>query len=148
MNHTPNATDEAPLRDAIRRRVEAVRAKDVDALLALYADEVVTFDMVTPLVNAGLDAVRARVVEWFGSFTTPIAYDLDAQQLVVAGDAAFDHHLTHVRGTNKQGQAIDMWFRETMGYRKVDGAWRVVHQHSSVPFDMTSGAARIDLRPT
>ena len=40
-----------------------------------------------------------------------------------------------------------MWFRETVGYRKIAGRWKVTHQHSSVPFDMTSGKPLLDLRP-
>ena len=67
--------------------------------------------------------------------------------LSVADDVAFDHHFTHVRGTSRSGDAIDMWFRETVGYRKIDGAWRVTHQHSSVPFDMTDGKAMFGLKP-
>ena len=68
-------------------------------------------------------------------------------QVQVAGDVAFDHHLTHVRGTSQSGQLVDMWFRETVGYRRVGGRWQVTHQHSSVPFDMANGRAMVDLKP-
>jgi ketosteroid isomerase-like protein len=136
------------IRSEIAARVEAVRTKDVFTLMSHYALEVLTFDVVTPLSNLGAETVRERVVAWFESFEGLIDYELADVKLSVAGDVAFDSHLTHVRGKNREsGQMIDMWFRETIGYRKLDGAWKVVHQHSSVPFDMTDGKARLDLTP-
>ena len=129
------SNDDARIRAQIAERVRAVRAKDEGGLLALYAPDVVTFDVVAPLVNRGIEAIRTRVVEWLGSFETAIDYDVQDVHLVVSGDVALDHHLTHVKGTNKQGVKIDMLFRETIGYRLCDSKWLVVHQHSSVPFD-------------
>lgn len=40
-----------------------------------------------------------------------------------------------------------MWVRATLGYRRIDGAWRIVHDHESVPFDPGTGRALIDLEP-
>jgi PhnB protein len=38
--------------------------------------------------------------------------------------------------------------RATVGFRKVDGKWRVVHEHVSVPFYMDgSYKAAVDLKP-
>jgi ketosteroid isomerase-like protein len=45
------------------------------------------------------------------------------------------------------GQEIDIWLRATVGYRKTDGRWLVVHEHVSVPIDMESGKALFDLKP-
>ena len=39
------------------------------------------------------------------------------------------------------------WLRWTLGFRKIDGRWRVAHEHVSVPFDMESGKAMLDLKP-
>ena len=142
----PDSAD-AQIRAHIEARVRAVRSKDVEGLLAGYADDVRTFDMVVPLANVGREAVRRRVVEWFSSFETAIDYEIREIQLAASGDVAFDHHLTHVRGRNTAGDTVDMWFRETVGYRRTGGRWLVTHQHSSVPFDMTTGKALLDLQP-
>jgi ketosteroid isomerase-like protein len=37
--------------------------------------------------------------------------------------------------------------RGTIGYRKTDGTWLVVHEHWSAPFDIESGKALFDLQP-
>jgi ketosteroid isomerase-like protein len=142
----PNS-DDAAIRAQIAARVEAVRKKDVEAVLAGYAQDVATFDLLAPLANMGLDAVRKRLSDWFASFETPIDYQLRDVQLAVSGDVAFDCHFTHVRGTNKAGQPIAMWFRETIGYQRIGGAWKITHQHSSVPLDMKSMQGQLDLQP-
>jgi uncharacterized protein (TIGR02246 family) len=143
--HAMKIEDE--IRQAIDRRVEAVRRKDVNGLLALYAREVLTFDLVVPLRNAGVDAVRRRVESWFASFRTAIEYELRDVRIAGSGDLAYDHHLVHVRGTTHTGNAVDMWFRETVGYERRAGVWLVTHQHSSVPIDMTNGRGVLDLQP-
>jgi uncharacterized protein (TIGR02246 family) len=141
------ARDSAEIRAGIEARVKAVRAKDVEALMTSYAPEVVTFDIVAPLSNETSEAVRRRVTDWFSSFQSSIDYEIRDVNLSVDGDVAFDHHFTRVRGTNRSGAKIDMWFRETVGYRKIDGRWMITHQHSSVPFDMASGKPLLDLEP-
>ena len=43
---------------------------------------------------------------------------------------------------------MDLWVRTTLGFRKADGRWRVVHEHVSVPFYMDgSERAALDLKP-
>jgi PhnB protein len=34
------------------------------------------------------------------------------------------------------GEKVDLWFRETLGFRKIDGRWTITHEHSSVAFYM------------
>jgi hypothetical protein len=40
-----------------------------------------------------------------------------------------------------------MWLRFTAGYRRLDGAWRIVHLQASVPADLAQGTAMVDLKP-
>ena len=141
--------DTSLIRAKIADRERAVREKDVAGLLKHYADDVISFDVLPPLAHRGVQAVRKRVTDWFASFETPIDYECRALDLAVSGDVAFDLHFTHVRGINRAGMTIDMWFRETVCYRRLAGEWKVTHQHSSVPFDMKQGVplALLDLEP-
>lgn len=44
--------------------------------------------------------------------------------------------------------SFTLWYRVTIGLRRVDGRWLVVHEHESVPFLMDgSFAAAVDLKP-
>ena len=45
----------------------AVRAKDVDAFVGLYADDVRNFDLWAEWSYDGKEALRGMVAEWFGS---------------------------------------------------------------------------------
>lgn len=67
---------------------------------------------------------------------------------VTAGaGAAFCHYLYRVAGTMTNGSEVDMWVRSTVCFRKTDGAWVVMHEHASVPFDAESSKASADLKP-
>ena len=126
---------------------EAVRARDVDRLVTHYAPGVVSFDVIEPLRYLGIGRLRERAQAWLASFEGPLEYEL-RDLTVHAGDAvAFCHSLNRVGGTRKDGRAIEMWWRATVGLVKRDGQWVVAHAHSSVPFDPASGRASLDLEP-
>jgi ketosteroid isomerase-like protein len=124
-----------------------IRAKDVDALMAHYAPDVLTFDLLPPLQYQGADAVRKRVSQWFSSFQGPIGLEMLNLSITAGGDVAFCSSLNGSTGTSKDGAKIEMWWRATNGFRKVDGKWLVTHGHSSEPFDTASGKASVDLKP-
>jgi len=48
------------LRALFDERSDAMRANDIERVMALYADDVVYFDLVPPLSYSGADALRAR----------------------------------------------------------------------------------------
>jgi ketosteroid isomerase-like protein len=64
------------------------------------------------------------------------------------GSIAFSTALSRISGTKTDGADVSLWFRSTNGYRKENGAWKLVHLHSSVPFAMDgSFRACVDLQP-
>jgi uncharacterized protein (TIGR02246 family) len=140
-------TFEAEIRALIEAQAEAIRAKDVDGSVSSYAPDVLLFDVVDPLRSTGSEAARKRLAEWFASFQDPIGYELRDLAITAADDVAFCHGLKRVRATTTAGQRLDMWWRATICYRKVDGAWQVTHEHASVPFDVASGRASLNLEP-
>lgn len=147
ISATSNATDYALIEALIDHRVAAVRAKDLDGLLANYAPNVLSFDVLNPLRSVGSDAVRTRAEDWFASYQGPIGYEIRDLSIEAGNDVAFCTFLYRVTGTLNDGGEVDMWVRATVCYRKVDGRWTVTHEHDSVPFDVESGKASLDLRP-
>ena len=141
------AGGEVQIRALLDEQIAAVRAKDVSGLLAGYAPDVVVFDLVNPLQYRGSDALRKRAAEWLSSFEGPVGYEARDVRIVAGGDLAYCHSLNRVTGTTTQGKKIDMSWRATLCCRKIDGRWMVTHGHSSVPFDMESGQASLDLEP-
>lgn len=144
---TGKPTNVAQIRELLNEMAKAVRAKDVNACTAYYAPDFLSFDLVNPLQRAGAEAARKRAEEWFASWQGPIDYDIRDLAVTAENETAFCHSMNHVRGTKTDGQTVDMWWRSTLGLRKIDGEWMITHEHLSVPFDMTNGKASLDLTP-
>jgi len=128
--------DETLIRATLDSMADAVRRKDIEAMLSLCTSDVVVFDLVEPLAHAGRDAVRAAWEKGFSAAQTPIEYELRDVRIAAAGDAAFAHALTRFAGST---------LRTTFGLRREGGRWLVAHQHVSVPFDMETQKALLDL---
>jgi ketosteroid isomerase-like protein len=131
-------TDEAAIRALIDAFVAAIRAKDVDGVMSTFAHDVVSFDLGPPLRHGHEDFRRRwqALIEAHGD--GPVDYEVKDLSIAVGGDVAFSHSL------NRNG---GHWVRWTACYRRVDGWWRIVHEHVSVPVDVRDGKAVLDLKP-
>jgi ketosteroid isomerase-like protein len=141
------ASDEAQIRVLIDDRVKAVRAKDINGTMANTAPDILSFDVVNPLQNVGAGASRKRAAEWFASFQGLIGHEVCDLSITTGDDVAYSHSLNRVMGTTTGGKEIDMYWRATVCYHKIDGKWLVTHEHNSVPFDPASGKSSLDLKP-
>ena len=141
------ATNESQIRALIDDRTKAVHAKDSVGAMSGIATDILTFDVVNPLRHLGSDASRKRAEEWFSSFQGSIGYEIRDLDITAGDDVAFSHGLCHVSATKTDGGRLDMWWRSTICFRKIDGNWMVTHEHNSVPFDPKSGKASLDLKP-
>jgi ketosteroid isomerase-like protein len=124
----------AALAALVESRVGAVAAKDLETLVAQYAEDVTLFDALGPLRDTGQDVERARLREWFGAYRSEIDLRIKDLEVVADGDVGFAHFLFRVRGTMTEGTEVDMWVRSTVGFRRNEDGWKIVHEHSSVPF--------------
>ena len=129
-----------------RRLGQAHHDKDAEAILGCFAPDAVIYDLAPPLGRRGMD--RASLHAWLATWDGPIVMDAEDLDLVVSDDLAYTSALNRIRGTKTDGTDIDLWFRTTLCFRKADDGWRIVHDHSSVPFLMDgSERAALDLRP-
>jgi ketosteroid isomerase-like protein len=142
-----DAVSEALIRQRVGDWAQAVRAKDIDAVLSLYAPASVSFDMDPPLRYTGAENKRRAWREFFAIHTGPVSYELRELDVTANGELAFVHSLNHVSGMLANGREQDMWLRWTACFRRIDGVWLVVHDHVSVPADLAYGRAAIDLKP-
>ena len=146
-----NRTDnESQIRSLREKLTTALRAKDADGVVSHFAPETVMFVLAPPLqYKTGENAPGLQgIKEWFDSFAGEIDYEVRELQITAGETVAFCHSLNRVSGTNSDdGEKTDIWIRETLGLRKIDGEWKIAHQHQSVPFYMDSIKAAIDLKP-
>jgi len=131
------------------RWVKAFEAKDVDGVMAMYAPgaALTAYDIVPPLQFKGADAYRKDYTEFFSQFDGPIHVELRDDHIAAGNDTAFAYGLERLTGKLTNGTPVDMWLRYTDGLKRIDGQWSVVHEHISVPVDMATGKARMDLKP-
>jgi uncharacterized protein (TIGR02246 family) len=138
--------DEALIRDRLQRWARALHAKDLDALMRLYAPDTVTFDLMPPHQVDGADRYRKNFEKWFAAMPGPIDYEIRDSRITQGDDVAFCHCLGHVKGTRANGEKADYWVRVTVGFQKRNGEWLMVHDHVSMPLDMETRKAVPDLR--
>ena len=139
--------NEAAIRELISGFVKAIRAKDINGVMSVFAPEVISFDLGPPLQHGGGEEFRKRWEELFDAYQSPI--DFEGRDLSITGDddVAFSRSLNRVSGTMKNGQTTERWLRWTACYRKTNRKWLIVHEHDSVPADLKSGKAILDLKP-
>ena len=138
--------DASQIRQSLEAWTRSLRAKDLDALMALYASDTVTFDLMPPSQVQGADRYRKNFERWFAAMPGPIDYEIHDLRITTGDDVAFCHSLGHVKATKTNGEAADYWVRVTVGFQKRKGQWLMIHDHVSMPFDMGTGEAVRDLR--
>ena len=142
------ASDEAQIRQLVDSWVQALRAKDVNGVMSHYAPDILVFDLAPPLQYRGADAYRKNWEAWFPTFRGSIGYELRDLSITASDDIAFCHSFNRIRGTRTNDEETDVWVRATVCCRKIDGKWKIVHEHESVPFYMDgSYRAAVDLEP-
>lgn len=138
---------EAAIRARIAAVTDGIHAKDLDALRGIYASDVVSFDVEPPLQHVGVDA---KLKNWAKVFTIfeDVSYELRDLSIAVGVDIAFAHAFGRLSGKLTTGVATDgMWVRATFCFRRVGGAWLIVHDQASVPVDVLTGRVIADLEP-
>ena len=139
--------DEVAIKMVIESGVAAIRAKDLDGVMSMYAPGIVSFDIVPPLQYVGTDAYRKQWGEVFSTFPGPINYEIVDLSITVGGDVAFAHSFNRLSATLPNGQKIGNWLRWTACFQKINGRWLIAHMQASVPIDLETGKAGLDLKP-
>lgn len=120
---------------------DASAAKDTDAVMRPIADDVVSYEHNAPLQYVGVDAVRAVCQEGFDYMEGEFRWDIPDLQVIVRGDIAVTWGLNHMRATKPGGGHIEQWSRGTRIFQRIEGCWKMIHQHVSFPYDPATGQA-------
>lgn len=138
---------EAEVRALLDRQAEAIGSKDIERLMAMFAPEVVYYDLGSPLQTLGAAALRGRFEAMFDRFSGAIGQDIHDLHIVANGDVAVAARLIRASGTFENGQDVSYWVRATSGCRRSSDGWLITHEHISLPADMASGRVLMDLVP-
>ena len=139
-------TDEAGIRSLIDQHVKALYAKDAQAVIDCLAPDYLPFTLAPPLVSTMTGAKEYEA--WFAPWQGPIGTEIRDLAIAVSGDLGISHSLNMMSGRSASGHEVKLWYRQTLSFRKVNGAWKIAHEHTSVPFYMDgSFRAATDLKP-
>ena len=129
------------VREVLDAYRDAVLAKDVGALLALYDPDVRIFDMWGEWTFDGAAAWRKNVEGWFGSLgSEKVGVEFDDVRTIASGDLVVAQAFVTYRGLSAEGKELRaMQNRVTMTLAKRGGAWKIAHEHSSSPADFETG---------
>jgi ketosteroid isomerase-like protein len=108
---------------------------DLPAILAHHERDVVMFDLPPPLQCRGIEAYEQTWDLLFRYHKPGTAFDFRELAVTAGTDVAFAVAIMWC-GPDSSGSPKDkegFLFRLTVGLRKVDGEWRIAHEHHSVP---------------
>ena len=127
---------------------EAEIRRLIEAQVKAHHDSV-TFDLAPPLHHAGAGPeVEKSLKQWFETWKGPVSLETRDFAIIADDTLAFCHGLIHITGTKVDGERNDVWARQTLCLKKIDGAWKITHDHTSVPFYMDGSLkAAVDLKP-
>jgi ketosteroid isomerase-like protein len=142
---TTKSHSEAQIRGTIDARANAIRNKNVQGMPPNFTEDSVGFFFEPPLQQSPL---KEDLVGWFATWSSSIGYEIGDLKIAVGDDVAFCHSLSRLTGTRTDGTNTDLWFRETLCFRKINCQWLIAHIHESVPMYMDGSLkAAIDLKP-
>lgn len=138
---------EKEIRKIIDKRISAIKNRNVENEISNYSKDVISFDVVGQLKYVGIEAIRNRLNEWLSTLDEIIDFEITDEKITSTSDIAYCSSLNHINAKTVDGNKLDMYWRETSCYKKMEGIWKITHVHSSVPFDVENGMASIGLKP-
>jgi len=110
--------------------IDAICKGDIDRILANRTDDIVMYDVPEPIQVKGIDAYKDTWKLFFEhNAAGPDRFRLSDVQVVAGDDIAYAHGLLTIGGG-------DAHCRLTLGLRRIDGAWKVTHEHHSIPIKL------------
>ena len=127
--------DEAQIKALLEGWAEAVRRHDLAAILAQHERDMVMFDLPPPLQCKGMEAYKETWSLFFRYHKPGAAFDIEELTVTAGEDVAFALAIMRC-GPDSSSNPADkdgFLFRLTVGLRKVEGQWRIAHEHHSEP---------------
>lgn len=143
-------SDESAIREIVAARCAAMGRGDAQAIVDQYVVDPVVYSLAPPL-RQPKDGTRdvAALQEWFEGKGGSVRAEVRDLEVTVGGDVAFCTALESMGSPDgAPGPAFTLWYRTTLGLRRVDGRWLIAHEHTSTPFYMDGSLrAALDLVP-
>lgn len=128
----------------------AVYERDVERFISPYDSEVHIYDCWDNWECIGISKLKESVSGWFNGLSEEgVLLKTDFDDLVVQENSnlAFVHCAVIFAAYNESGEKLrQIANRFTLGLRKQDESWTIIHQHSSLPISMENGKGIFNLK--
>jgi len=124
--------NETIIRQLIENWAGAVRSKDIDAILAHHSDDIVMYDVPKPFQSVGIDAYR-KTWDLFFAYTQLGVFDIQELNIVADENVAFCYATMKCSDKSNTLDFVELDFRLTIGLKKINNEWTIVHEHHSIP---------------
>jgi ketosteroid isomerase-like protein len=116
---------------------QAAWDKDIERMIRLYDDNVVIYDMWTNGYQNGLAIWSGVIKEWLGSLgEEKVNVIFEMIETYESGDIGFGCALVMYQAVSADNTILrSMKNRITIGFRKEEDMWKVIHQHTSAPIN-------------
>jgi ketosteroid isomerase-like protein len=127
--------EETRIKALLETWADVVRRYDVPAILAHHEPDMVMFDLPPPLQCKGIEAYERTWDLLFRYHKPGTAFDIQELTVTAGQDIAVAVAIMRCgpNSSSNPGDKEGFLFRLTVCLRKVDGDWRITHEHHSVP---------------
>jgi uncharacterized protein (TIGR02246 family) len=123
----------AQTRALIERWAAAVRARDLEGVLADHSDDIRMFDVPPPNEVRGIEAYRGTWPPFFEWLSRGAVFEIVSLDVTAGADVGFATALLRCGTAEGLKDDPDTRLRLTVGLRKEGGRWLVSHEHHSFP---------------
>jgi ketosteroid isomerase-like protein len=137
MNTLPSYENEkSNIRAILEAWASATRQSRKDDVLINHAENVLIYDVLPPIKYETAAAYRRSWDDWQPDTQGEGQFELKDLSVTANSDIAFAHGLIQCGGTLPSGKTFQDTVRATFCLKKMDGAWKILHQHISKPLKM------------
>jgi len=131
--HLKKTGDEAAIVGLVENWARAVRARNLDGILANHSPDMLMFDVPPPLQSKGIEEYKETWDLFFSWAQDSGVFDILEMSVTAGNDVAFVTAIMRCAGWEPTGEKTELRFRLTIGLRKIDAHWVVTHEHHSLP---------------
>ena len=131
----------SPAQSAFAAYQNALADKDVDRFVALFAEDVLLFDVWDAWSMSGREAWRSAVQDWFGSLGAEgVGVEFETvNEVATESLIAVSAYVTYTALSAEGERLRSNRERQTWVLSLVGEAWKIVHCHNSLPIAMATG---------
>ena len=125
----------------------AARNKDTKAMINMYHEQAMIFDMWELGYQSDAAAWAKMIENWLGSLgDEKVKVEFEMINIHQSGDTGFASALIGFQAISMEGTVVrSMKNRITLGFVKREEGWKVVHQHTSAPIRFIGLTAVLDI---